>query len=84
MTRDELLSRVSSSELTEWLAFEAEYDLPDIYFLVAQLSRGLASASWAGGGSRVADWVPYFAPPRKRQTTADHKAFFSAISRQRV
>lgn len=81
MTLGELQSRMSSAELSEWVAFDEEYGLPDAYFLA--LTLGIATLRpWTDRPIRPQDIVPYFAPPRKQQTVADHKRLFSGFARR--
>lgn len=69
---------MGSDELSEWVAFEQEYGLPDVYFAVAQLSKAVL-APWAREPVRSEDFVPYFAPPRRKQTVAEMKARFAGF-----
>jgi hypothetical protein len=84
MTHRELLGRMDSAELSEWLAFDNEFSLPDHY-----TTAGLLSAVIAGtvpGAKRVspADFLPYFkagaAGPKRRQTPAEMKARMMQVS----
>lgn len=62
------------------LAFDREYGLPDAYFTVAQLARACL-APYAKGPIEAGDFVPYFAPPRVKQSVADHKSHFARFAR---
>lgn len=60
---------MSSAELTEWVAFDREYTLPDAYFVAGQICATLA-------GRSPADYVPFFKPPKstRPQTAAEQQA----------
>lgn len=79
MTRRQLLESVDSEELSEWLAFDCEYGLPDAYFQTAQLGRA-ALAPWANKAPDAGDFVPFFAPQRRVQSVSEHKAHFAALA----
>lgn len=59
MTVDEFLSRVSSAELSGWLAFEETYGIPDGYFVAGLVAQAIHAAN--GQAVPVSDLIPYFA-----------------------
>lgn len=80
-TQGELLGRFTSPEISEMLAFEAEYGFPDAFFTAGQICATIAA--FGGDGKtkwHPADFVPYFESARPRQTTRDHKAMFKALA----
>jgi hypothetical protein len=80
MTVRELHERLDSVELSEWLAFDCEYGLPDAYFATAQLGKAVM-APWAKSPPAASDFVPFFEPQAPaRQSTAQHKAFFLKLA----
>jgi hypothetical protein len=59
MTVEQLGREITSAELTEWLAFEQEYGLPDAFFAAGVVAP--ASANAFGGKTRASDFIPYYA-----------------------
>lgn len=76
-TLEELRCRMSSEEVTRWIAFDNLYGFPDVYFAVAQICSAV-SRPFSKKPPKPSEFVPFFAPQRGRtkQTVADHKAFF--------
>jgi hypothetical protein len=71
------LAEVDSAELSEWLAYEQAYGLPDGYFVTGQTC---AVAAAAAGAKRPnpADFVPYFRDQKRliRQSTDQMLSMF--------
>ena len=69
MTVGELGRRMDSAELSEWLAFEQAYGIPDAYFITAQVCTTVARIMGAkvDGG----DFVPYFRKDARRRMSGD-------------
>lgn len=57
MTAGELLNRISSRELSEWLARERIEPLPDLNFLFARQMAVIATAYGGGKRYRAADFM---------------------------
>lgn len=51
---------MTSPEFSAWLAFDALYNLPDVFFMVGTLAPMIRAAF--GKSSRASEFVPYFAP----------------------
>lgn len=82
-TAEELGRRMSSEELTRWVAFDNVYGFPDIYFAVAQICSAVLRP-WRKKPADPGEFVPFFAPqrPKRKQTVADHMAFFLPFLRR--
>ena len=74
----ELLERTDSRELSEWLAFDSAYGLPDIYFLTGQLCTTIARVF--GGKCRPEDFVPFFRRAPREQSATEQNAIMQAIA----
>lgn len=72
---------LGSDEISEWMAFDAEYGLPDEYFAVAQTCT-LMNNLWSKKAAEAGDFVPYFRRAR-RQTVAEAKAIVMAMAGHR-
>tara|TARA_Y100000310_G_scaffold112096_1_gene110523 strand:- start:215 stop:535 length:321 start_codon:yes stop_codon:yes gene_type:complete len=79
MTVSEMLQKMSSAELTDWLAY---WRLDPFGEERADLRAGIVAATtanvWAGKGKRAkpADFMPKFDTPSKRQTADQMRAQF--------
>lgn len=74
MTVRQLDAVMDSAELSEWLAFDNLYNLPDEFFLAEVLSQVVARVS--GNRTRPGDFVPYFRPEVVVQSTDSMLAQF--------
>jgi hypothetical protein len=75
-----LLEGLSSEALSEWIAFDNLYGLPDVYFMTGMICSLLANVFGSKGTKATpADFIPYFRE-KPRQTTADHRAVFQALA----
>jgi hypothetical protein len=52
---------MSSAELSEWLAFESIYGIPDVYFQTAAICSTLDSV-WREHPRKIHEVIPYFTP----------------------
>jgi hypothetical protein len=59
----ELRERMSSREFSEWIAFDNEFNLPDMFYMVAVIAPMIKAA--AGKSSRAEEFVPYYKQPWK-------------------
>lgn len=75
----QLLAEMDSAELSEWLAFNSEYNLPDGFFVAATTSMAVARSI---GGSKVeaGDFAPIFRVPAREQTAEEAIARLRAFS----
>jgi len=72
-----LIETLSNRDLTRYIAFEAEYGIPDGYFVGGLLARCLANL----GGNKTAvpsDFVPYLKSSSRYQTGDEMLAMFNA------
>lgn len=65
MTRRELLARCDSAELSEWLAFDNSFGIPDGYTVAGVVAPAIANAYGAKPALSAADFIPYFDAQRK-------------------
>lgn len=84
MTVRELLDRIDSAELSEWLAFDRVCPIPDGWSQTGVIAATMANL-WTTGGKRykAAD----FAPQRQRsaeEQSMDDLALFDGMTRCRV
>jgi hypothetical protein len=62
---------MDSAELSEWIAFDNVYGIPDGYFVAGQVCA-LMEALVTGKG-HPADHVPYFRPTGRKRSGAEMK-----------
>jgi hypothetical protein len=67
MTRRDLMTRIGSDELSEWLAFDRIEPLDDGYWQAARICLTMAQA-WGGRKNKATldDFLPVSRKPRKR------------------
>ena len=65
-----MLDRADSAELSDWLAYEQVYGLPDAYFIAGTLAPLLAVPP-KGERLTAADFVPYFDAVRRQARARD-------------
>lgn len=77
MTVGELLDRMDSAELTEWMAYNQLEPLPDPWYQTG-LTTSMMVNLWSKTRSRPEDFIP--APRRRRrQTVEEQLAIFQGI-----
>jgi hypothetical protein len=78
MTVRQLLDSMDSAELSEWLAFDRAYTLPDDYFLAGVLGPAVTAPYAKGEPPGPGDFVPFFRPPSREQSWEDQRAIVHA------
>ena len=78
MTSDELLLRMSSEELTEWLAHDRTH-VPDSWWQADAICRSFFAAT-TGKWPPVGSFVPGYKVPIRRQTSDEIKAVLMAAA----
>jgi len=69
----ELEEAMGADEWADWLAFQAEYDLPDDFLVTGQL--GALISGVVGGRHRPSDFAPYYRPERTTGNESLRAAF---------
>jgi hypothetical protein len=84
MTVRELLARIDSAELSEWIAFDRVCPLPDGWTQTGVIASTMANL-WTTGGRRYkpADFAPRRAQSAEQQS-AHELALFDAMTANRV
>jgi hypothetical protein len=77
----DMLEGMDSNELSEWLAYDNIYGLPDAYFVAGQVCATLVSVM-TGKESNPADFVPFFRPQRRKQGVKDHMSIMRSIAKR--
>lgn len=81
----QLLSEIDSAELSEWLAFDCEYTIPDAHFSAATVAMAV-TRSMTGAHVTAGDFaLVYKAPPEVQsaeEAVARLKAFSAAHNRK--
>lgn len=78
-TVEELGRSMSSTELSEWLAFESAYGLPDVYFQTAILASTL-ECLWSEKPRKPSDVIPFFRDDAVGQSPAEMLGRLQAIA----
>lgn len=74
MTRGELMGRMDSAELSEWMAFDRICPLPDPWTIHGHLCALLWALSGQKKKAEPADFIPASRPPRRAQSPAEIEA----------
>lgn len=74
MTVGELESRMSSRELSEWIAFDRLSPLPDPWTIHGHLCALLWAISGQKKKAQPADFIPAARPPRRAQSGGEIEA----------
>jgi hypothetical protein len=75
----QLLAEIDSAELSEWLAFDAEYTIPDAHFSAATISLAV-TRSMTGSRVEAGDFAPIYKAPPRIQTAAEAIAALRSFS----
>jgi hypothetical protein len=80
MTVRELLDRMDSAELSEWMAYNLIEPLPDPWYQNGQLCALMANLWSSKGRLKPDDFIPRARGDRRRQSPAEQLAIFRAIA----
>lgn len=75
----QLLSEIDSAELSEWLAFDCAYTIPDAHFSAATVAMAVTS-SMTGARVTAGDFATIYKAPPRVQTSEEAVAILKAFS----
>lgn len=79
MTRAEMLGRMSSAELSEWVAYDRVEPLPDPHWSAALIASTVYNANAARGrGAKLRDFLPRASRRPAGRSVAETAAAFRA------